>query len=387
MGHENMAGATLMWDAFTIGIGGAPAPPPPPMPDTADFGLSVSCSASVVRGEIVSCAASWSMDTIPASEIHFAWRFHGDSVRVFPEQGAVPYPPPPPIDSVGFGVASWEGPAVLGGEVSVTATWQGSTDSDTTTFSVDARTGPEWQNPRVIYDSTRIFNAPVLAGLTVEVYGTALRFGANVDSILGMMEDRGYATTIRGAPVLEDVLKGPNSRLSYVQEIGDVRSTRAREIFSWLNGTESERRFRYGQFPWLLSNLAALKVMTTSVNGMFPTPKFQNPTEFQDGVLAHEGLGRRGAPGHQTQIELGATFSCGRAPYILERVVGYTRDAAVERVDIVLDEATKSIAHGSSHVIVHSNYSNAPYYEIVESTTDIDQNYRTNGMTVINNSL
>jgi hypothetical protein len=172
---------------------------------------------------------------------------------------------------------------------------------------------------------------------------------------------------------LEDVSIGPNTGLSYVLDIGDVRSTRVREIYSWLNGTESPPRFRYHRVPnMVLSNLEALKVMTTRP-GMNAPLKFPNATEFQDGVLAHEGLGRNGAPGHQTQIEFGATFSCGRAPYILERVVGSRRDFAEAQVRDVVNEAWKSIAHGSSHEIVHGNYSNAPYYEVVRLLTDINE--------------
>ena len=40
----------------------------------------------------------------------------------------------------------------------------------------------------------------------------------------------------------------------------------------------------------------------------------------------------------------------------------------------MIREAWKSIAHVASHEIVHSNYSNAPYYEILDSITALDEN-------------
>lgn len=105
-----------------------------------------------------------------------------------------------------------------------------------------------------------------------------------------------------------------------------------------------------------------------------PSPAFHHGpdtrTFFFNGVLAHEAYGASGAHGHQGRLELAAKSlpTCGRTPEILERVVAGDSMTA----QVVIFEGEKSLFAASGHNYVYGNFSDAPIYEVVSTTTLAD---------------
>lgn len=351
-------------------------------PDTS-FWVSVDCNPPpVTRADTVTCQASWNPSTIPASEINFAWRFESDSSRVFPDPTAEGFPPPQPIDSSGTGVHSWSGAAVLGGEVTLTATWQAAADTESTQFAVNPRTGPKWGNLPTNLDTMPFWDIPTDSTVPIEQqpnptpgFNQLGVNGLNLDSI------EGYTGTDRmiryeNEPEIALVPSGPNRGLAYISDPGNLRATRTVALRTWLTGREAPK-FQYECADSLLTNRGLLQAMrgNRSCGGNYKHR--HDSTAFRNGVVAHETYGSGGAKGHQGQIELAAASlpTCGRVPTIIERVVAEGEFLTGQRALDVINEGRQSLFAASDHYFVYGNFSNAPSYQVVESVTVVDYSY------------
>ena len=341
---------------------------------------SLTCTPSpVVRANTVNCNATWSPSQIAAGEILFEWVFQGDSIRVFPAANAKPYDPPPPVDSTAQGMSGWSGPAVLGGRVSLRATWQGDVDSVATQIVVSPRTGQLWGDlpfsfdatvRDIVTDSTKTLAQQPSPMANDTTKGLA---GLNVDSVTNSGQ---MAQVIKGWPIEAAVAAvpfGPNQGYGYFSAPG-VRTTRGIGIRTWVAGRE-QPKFDYFRVPGtLLTNRGLLNAMRKNANG--------NQSKFGPdsaalflGVRAHESYGQSGAKGHQQQIELAATSlpTCGRIPTILERVVGPDTSWVHFTAGFdVVNEGAKSLWAAADHDRVYGNFSKAPYYEVVSQVTVVD---------------
>jgi hypothetical protein len=341
-------------------------------PDTT-FKISLACTpTTVIRANTVSCNASWTPTTITAGEILFEWQFQGDPVRVFPAANAMPYDPPPPIDSVGQGMSTWLGKMVLGGRVSLRATWQSEVETATANILVNPRTSPSFGDLPVSFspvmgdiptDSTKtLVNQPNPDGI-----GSPGVAGQNYDvqTSSGLIQD-----VINGSPSVTSVTSGPNRGLWYVVTPG-VQSTRGARIRTWLRGLE-QPEFSYKLSSGLLTNRGLLQARRKTLKSKLPM--HPDSTVFLNGVWAHETYGQSGAKGHQGQIELAKSSlpTCGKVPAIVERLVAADSGTALFRAFDVLGEGKLSLYAASWHDHVYGNYSNAPAYEVVPQVTVAD---------------
>jgi hypothetical protein len=332
--------------------------------------VTLTCTPSATRGADVTCEATWVPSTIAATDINFEWRFDPDSVRVFPDPAAQAFAPPPPTGSTGTGLREWSGPAVIGGRVSLRASYGGTVSTDSARISISARTGAEFGDLPVTFaagfvDIRTDSTVTLAAQPPVDPGGQVGMVGQNYDPITGR---GGIEHAIRGTPVLAMVATGPNAGYWYVTN-PNVQSTRGVRMRTWISGGEKPK-FRYPTHPGLLTNRALLQARRTQP---YPgAPRMHNDsTELFLGVLAHESYGRNGKKGHQGQIERAAKLpaSCGRVPNLLEQVVAGDLSQAEFATVIVLEEGRKSLYAAAGHNHVHGNYSNAPFYEVVATAT------------------
>jgi hypothetical protein len=339
----------------------------------AQLQVALACTpTTIIRAGTVSCNASWSPSTIPAAEILFDWQFNGDSVRLFPGATAQPYEPPPSIDTSGQGMNIWSGKMVLGGRVSLRATWSGQVDTTSAAVAVSSRTDPSFGNLPVSFASAM---ADIPTDLTVKLIhqpnpdgiGSQGVAGQNYDTRAnsGLIQD-----VIHDSAVVTSVPSGPNRGLWYVTSPG-VESTRGARIRTWLSGREPPQ-FRYTPVAGLLTNRGLLQARRKTLNNK--KPMHPDSLVFLNGVWAHETYGQSGAKGHQLQIEVAAKSepTCGKVPAILERLVAPDSGSAAFRIVNVIDEGKKSLYAAAGHNHVHSNYSNGPFYEVVPQTTLAD---------------
>lgn len=343
-------------------------------PDSTFHIVSLACTPSpVVRANTVSCDATWAPTNIPAGEILFEWRFTGDSVWVFPAANAPAFDPPPPVDSTGSGVSKWSGSAVLGGRVSLRATWQGDVDSSSTKLSVSARTNPLFGDLPVTFD-------PVVADMVTDSTkilaqqpnpdpGGGLGLGGqNYDT---RTKNGNITEVIHGLPMQASVPSGPNRGLWYVVDPG-VQSTRGARLRTWISGRESPK-LNYTLSSGLLTNRGLLQARRKTLKSKLAM--HPDSAVFVNGIWAHETYGQNGRKGHQGQIELAAKSlpTCGRVPQILEGVVAADSTTARFIAGVfVLEEGKKSLYAAAWHDHVYGNYSNAPYYEVVSKVTVAD---------------
>ena len=335
------------------------------------FQVSVACTPAVVRGQDAACSASWTPASINAGEIEFAWRFDPDSVRVFPDPTAPALDPPPSVDTIAVGLSRWSGPMVIGGRVTVRASYNGATPLDSARVSISARSGPVFGDLPVSFSSV-IGDVPTDSSLSLSTQphpdpgGGPGMVGQNFDTHTG---NGALEHAIHGTPALMAVSSGPNAGYWYVRA-PNVRSTRGVRMRTWLTGREAPK-FRYPTVPTLLTNRGLLAIRRTHLNPHAPR-LHADSTIFPEGVEAHESYGLNGAKGHQGQIELAAKSlpTCGRVPTILERVVAADSGQVDAAVGLVLDEGRKSLYAAAWHDHVHGNYANGPFYEVVATVTN-----------------
>ncbi len=328
------------------------------VPDTG-FSVSVQCSPSpVVRGSTLTCDASWAPTSIQASEIDFAWRFQGDSILVFPDP-AYAFSPPPQIDSSGTAMSSWSGLAVHSGSVTVTGTWQASSDSGSYDVLVSQRSPGVWGDlPVAIFPDT---------GDIVPNFSQPLAVaGQNADS----SGNADWSKLIEGEPSVARIPAGPNAGLWYNTAPG-VESRRRIFMNVWLTGRENPAWIIYScPTTDTLTHRQFMALRRNNTNCKGPYTHRNDSTELRDGVFAHEAYGQNGGKGHQGQIELAAQSlpTCGKVPSILERAVGDSSSLAFYNAAVVT-EGAKSLAAASWHDHVYGNYSNAPFYQLINGFT------------------
>lgn len=332
--------------------------------------VTTGCPTTVTRASTMTCTATWAPSNIPASEILFEWHFQGDSVRVFPAANATPYHPPPPVDSAGQGLASWTGKLVLGGRVTLQATWQGDLDRDSTNVAIIARTAgfgnlPVRLKPDTVDLATNLGTWLVLQGdLTVEPIELGI-VAENFDSALGTSA---FRDAIFRRPKLAQVPLGPNRGYWFVDS-AQVELLRRIRIRTWVTG-RTQALFSYSPVPGLLTNRGILNAKRKSGNKR----QYPDSLELLAGLWGHEGFGRGSGKGHQGRFQVAAASlpTCGKAPTILERVVGPDSAETRRMTNEVIEEGWKSLGAASGHFYVHSNYANAPYYEVVSQVTSAD---------------
>lgn len=306
--------------------------------DSITFIVRIDCRTALERSRTVTCAAETRNGV---GTITYAWRYDptGGGVRIW-DRGTDFQT----LDAKSETTTSktWEGTAVHGGTVKVTATDEdGNEDTADTDFTVGARgwtidgQAVRAQFTRYKPDLTAYFLPGAHLGFNTNASGSEY-----FDDIL---EGDGRPVDPSTAKVVA-VASGPNQGYAYVKS----------------QNYRVDRRYRLNE---RLDSAGPVETPDTTqgdtVNHWtYMARRGWNPQGLLDAVIRHESYGDGVAKGHQGQFELALTSSaCGDAAKLVDRIVAKTVSAAEDLRDEVEERAELAFMKAGDHHNVHGHIS------------------------------
>jgi hypothetical protein len=315
-----------------------------PAPRLACEGLAPS-PAPVTRGETVKCTAMGAGVTVTG------WNFTGPA-----------YNPDSAVHNVSVTstVNPWSGPAVASGTVSAKIAVNGvaRTDSLRATFTVQNRAGPAWHWQKDInwhfgegkadqncHKELFLYMKPAILGWNVRA-GTC-----DVDLInpFPLTSDKGFT--------LQLVTSGPNTGLWYVKTVTYKMDTESNFLAAVKRGSST----RWKLLERTQQAACDSAGVSTTVNfydfNVWCKGLSQVVPAFHQGILWHEGRGKRNDSGHQAQVELEAALPRSDMYRVVEAVFAFGKDNTGKAVRFEANKVTLTlISAWASHTYVKDNW-------------------------------
>lgn len=306
----------------------------------------LSCTPSpTTRGSRVSCTASGGGLQVSR------WRFTGPD---YVNAGVLLVEGPPQGNT-------WAGTAVASGTVIADMIINGtpSPDSLTATFTVTARTTPEWQFRGQAWSYVSGSAISCGSGLFLYVESTIMGWNTRKGTCSGKPITPVPEESPNGGYTVGVVTSGPNTGISYVTAmtyrmdtesgINDALKAGSGTVWQLVNRTEkNDCKKGFGS-------------AVTSVNFYNFNSKCRNIPDtviaFQAGLLNHEGYGKSSNSGHQAQLEMEAAKPQNNIYQLAEAVFAQSESSTRAAVEVRATEADRRLRPvWASHTYVLNNW-------------------------------